>query len=53
MSIRKYRFCLVLVLIAALLFGAFTLVQMSKEDASYADGIMVQKECVMNGEERV
>lgn len=51
MSIKKYRFCLVLILIAVLIFGAFALAQMSKEDASYADGIMVQNECVVYGEE--
>ena len=45
MSIKKYRFCLVLFLLVVLAFGVITFVQMSKEDASYADGIMVQNEC--------
>lgn len=44
MSIKKYRLCLVLILIIVLILGAVVFVQTSKEEKSYTDGIMVQNE---------
>jgi len=44
MSIKKYRFCLVVVLIIVLIFGAVMFVQASKEEKTYTDGIMVENE---------
>ena len=44
MSVKKYRLCLVIVLIVVLIFGAVMFVQTSKEEKTYTDGIMVENE---------
>lgn len=51
MGVRKYRICLVLVLVAVLIFGAFLYVQTAKKENSYTDGILVKNECLQNFEE--
>ena len=51
MTIKKYRLCLVMVLIAVLLLGAVLFMKNTEEDNTYKDGIMVYRECVCSGEE--
>ena len=51
MTIKKYRLCLLMVLVVVILVGAFVMVQDSDEARSYRDGIMVYKEGTYDGEE--
>ena len=53
MSVKRYRLCLVLFLIAVIIFGVVLLVQMPKEENSYKEGTMVQSICEHNKEEIV
>ena len=46
MTIKKYRLCLIMVLIVVVLLGALVLVQTAEEESTYKDGIMVYRECV-------
>lgn len=50
MSVKKYRLCLVVILLVVLIFGAAVMVQMANEDTTYTDGIMVQQECPVDEE---
>lgn len=50
MSIKKYRLCLVLLLIVVLGFGVVVMTQMANEDTTYTDGIMVWEECAVDEE---
>ena len=45
MSIKKYRLCLVWLLVVVIILGAVLLKQVSKEESSYKDGIMVWNIC--------
>ena len=47
MSIKKYRLYLIVIVIAVVILGAVMLVQASKEDTTYTDGMMVQRECMV------
>lgn len=51
MTIKKYRICLLMVLIVVVLVGTIVMVQNEKKDSNYKDGIMVHKECIFNEEE--
>lgn len=51
MSIKKYRLCLIGILVAVLLLGVVVMVQSAEEEGTYTDGIMVYNECVINEEE--
>ena len=51
MTIKKYRFCLLMVLVVVVLVGAIVMVQNAEEDSAYTDGIMVYNECMCNREE--
>lgn len=44
MTIKKYRLCLLMVLIVVVLLGALVLVQTAEEESTYKDGIMVYRE---------
>lgn len=51
MTIKKYRLCLLMVLLVVVLVGAIVMVQNAEEDSTYTDGIMVHRECIYEGEE--
>ena len=51
MTIKKYRVCLLMVLILVVLVGALMLLKGTEEESIYKDGIMVHKECICDGEE--
>ena len=50
MTIKKYRFCLLMVLIVVVLVGAFVMVRNTEEDSTYRDGIMVYNDCIYERE---
>ena len=48
MTIKKYRFYLVVLLIVTLVFGAIILIKSKEEEHTYRDSIMVHQECMMD-----
>ena len=51
MNVKRYRFYLLLLLLMMLLCGAFSLYYIMNQDKEHHEGILVQSECVLEGDD--